>query len=722
MKTILTSFFLGLSLIQVLAQDTTLTLTTKMFNSDQLINLSAMQGWVFKAGHNPDWAKSNTNSANWRSFKPVDISAKDADKNGRFEGWFRLKLRLDSTFNGMSLQAQNGSWVATEVYVDGRRLASFGNTGTNGQPYKDHYFIYQPSIPIQLVPGQVHLVAVHMVDYVSPFSYYSGPKLKSEIFEGTRLIVQLAGPNNSSIALSLLKTDVGYATLWFVTWLLVTICFWLLSWLNFAEKHTIRLLAAVGTFASISNLGRLLFFVNSSFTVFFGQFFIIIICAWLTLSLVMLALMNIFGYRIKRRWSTLLILASIAGAELDRYVADDSVISVAILAQQISILYLIISSWKRLHGAQWAIVVGALSTFVSASVYAVFVFTNISFDFNLLYTILLLGLPISFLIYIALRFKEILTEVRNKADAIVRMTEEKRAILETQNQLLEQQVEARTTELKASQTQLIQKEKLASLGELTAGIAHEIQNPLNFVNNFSEVSNDLVEELKEEALAGHTDDVLAIADDLAQNLQKISHHGGRASSIVKGMLEHSRTGTGERQPTDLNALADEYLRLAYHGLRRSEGRIPGDPAKDQTFNADLKTDFDPNLSRVNVVPQEMGRVLLNLYNNAFYAVKERGALGKGRGLDYQPTVWVSTKLVDKHVEIRVRDNGTGIPEWVKAKIFQPFFTTKPTGEGTGLGLSLSYDIITKGHGGTIELNSVEGDGTTFIIKLPINIL
>ena len=269
------------------------------------------------------------------------------------------------------------------------------------------------------------------------------------------------------------------------------------------------------------------------------------------------------------------------------------------------------------------------------------------------------------------------------------------------------------TELRATQTQLVQKEKLASLGELTAGIAHEIQNPLNFVNNFSEVSTELVTELEEEQQkpTRDTDLEAELLGDLKQNLQKITHHGGRASAIVKGMLEHSRSNTGERQPTDLNALADEYLRLAYHGLR----------AKDKNFNAELKTDFDPNLGKIDLMPQDIGRVLLNLYNNAFHAVTERKNRVAGNETPttnvYQPTVTVSTRLVDQKVYIRVKDNGTGIPESVKARIFQPFFTTKPTGEGTGLGLSLSYDIVTKGHGGTLTVESVEGRGTTFVVTL-----
>jgi two-component system NtrC family sensor kinase len=288
------------------------------------------------------------------------------------------------------------------------------------------------------------------------------------------------------------------------------------------------------------------------------------------------------------------------------------------------------------------------------------------------------------------------------------------ALLQRQrDEIHEQRTKAENalTELRATQTQLVQKEKMASLGELTAGIAHEIQNPLNFVNNFSEVSAELVGELKDELDRGDTDEAKAIADDLTQNLQKITHHGSRASAIVRGMLEHSRSSTGEKRPTNLNALADEYLKIAYHGLRAKD--------KDGStvrFNAELKTDFSTDLGLIEVAPQEIGRVLLNLYNNAFYAVQEKQNLTL---TDYKPTVTVSTARLNGHTEIRVSDNGTGIPESVKAKIFQPFFTTKPTGEGTGLGLSLSYDIITKGHGGSLTVESQESQGTAFVITLPI---
>ncbi|MFD2572916.1 tetratricopeptide repeat protein [Spirosoma soli] len=271
------------------------------------------------------------------------------------------------------------------------------------------------------------------------------------------------------------------------------------------------------------------------------------------------------------------------------------------------------------------------------------------------------------------------------------------------NALLRQQ----QAELKAAQSQLIQSEKMASLGELTAGIAHEIQNPLNFVNNFSEVSIELLDELaQEQAKPARDPDLEAeLLTDLKQNLEKISHHGGRASSIVRGMLQHSRASSGQREPTDLNALADEYLRLAYHGLR----------AKDKTFNAELITHFDTSLGKVNVAPQEFGRVLLNLFNNAFYAVRDRQ---KTAPSGYRPTVTVRTARHNGTVEVCVQDNGTGMSDSVKDKIFQPFFTTKPTGQGTGLGLSLSYDIITKGHNGTVNVESEAGSGTQFIIRLP----
>jgi len=271
-----------------------------------------------------------------------------------------------------------------------------------------------------------------------------------------------------------------------------------------------------------------------------------------------------------------------------------------------------------------------------------------------------------------------------------------------------QKVEDTLSELKATQAQLIQTEKMASLGELTAGIAHEIQNPLNFVNNFSDLNNELIDEVSQANAAGNPTEVNELLITLKENEQKINHHGKRAEAIVKGMLQHSRSSSGIKESADINALTDEYLRLAYHGLR----------AKDKNFNANMKTDFDKSVGNVDIIPQDIGRVLLNLYNNAFYVVNEKK---KQHPTGYDPTVSVSTKRITDKVEIRVKDNGNGIPQKVVGKIFQPFFTTKPTGQGTGLGLSLSYDII-KAHGGAVKVTSKDGEGSEFIVELPAPII
>ena len=286
-----------------------------------------------------------------------------------------------------------------------------------------------------------------------------------------------------------------------------------------------------------------------------------------------------------------------------------------------------------------------------------------------------------------------------------------RKLLE-ENKQLEEKVTRRTEqlnlslkELKSTQNLLIQSEKMASLGELTAGIAHEIQNPLNFVNNFSEINSELVAEMKNEIAKGNMEEINSLAGQIEDNERKILHHGKRADAIVKGMLQHSNTNSGIKEPTDLNKLVDEYLRLSYHGLR----------ARDKTFNADLQTDYDKSIGKISIVSQDIGRVLLNLFNNAFYAVSE-----KSRQIPdvYKPIVRVNTRMMHDKVEIRVADNGNGIPPKILDKIFQPFFTTKPTGQGTGLGLSLSYDII-KAHGGELKVESKEGEGAEFVVLIPI---
>ncbi len=296
-------------------------------------------------------------------------------------------------------------------------------------------------------------------------------------------------------------------------------------------------------------------------------------------------------------------------------------------------------------------------------------------------------------------------ETRKEADAVKQKNKELTRLNE-EIEVQRKKLENALANLKSTQAQLIQSEKMASLGELTAGIAHEIQNPLNFVNNFSEVNKELLSEMNEEIEKGNLDEVKVISKNVIDNEEKINHHGKLADAIVKNMLQHSRQTKGVKEPTDINALCAEYLRLSYHGLR----------AKDKLFNATIQTDFDETIDKINIIPQDIGRVLLNLYNNAFYTLAEKKNL---QTENYEPSISVSTKKLNDKLEIKVKDNGNGIPQKALDKIFQPFFTTKPTGQGTGLGLSLSYDIV-KAHGGEIRVQTKEGEGSEFIIQLPFS--
>lgn len=376
------------------------------------------------------------------------------------------------------------------------------------------------------------------------------------------------------------------------------------------------------------------------------------------------------------------------------------------------------------HGFRPALyyIIGNLAFFMSIFVFIQYAGGKLAHSFWA-YNSIHIGSGIEIIMFtLALVYKVNMLKKR-KEEAVreqLKLVQANKQLVDEQNAQLEAKVRQRTDELniqknelqttlttlQTTQEQLIQKEKMASLGELMAGIAHEIQNPLNFVNNFAEVSAEMMDELKDEIEADHKTDALALADELVPNLQKINHHGKRAEAIVRDMLQHSRSVAESYQPTDLNDLADECLQLAYQGLR----------AKDKTINAQLHTDFDPAIQRVALMPQEFSRVLLNLYNNALYATHEKQ---KKMGTDYQPQIWVSTHLENGQVVLRIKDNGTGIPPDLVNKIYQPFFTTKPPGQGTGLGLSLSYDIITKRHGGQLDVQTEQGVYTEFMITLPV---
>jgi two-component system NtrC family sensor kinase len=715
-------------------QDSTLLLTPTLYDKDTLeIYISEMKGWVFKQGNDTSWARKEVDQIGWKPLMPTELTEDLADKSGRVEGWFRIKLKLDSSMEETPYGIRISTWAASDLYIDGDRTASFGNTGINGAPYRENRYISNLlPVPVNLKPGKEYTLALHVVDYLSPFPPH---ELKAKEL-GLRSLIRITAPKYYATIYTDITSGLHMTIVLTMISTVLTLLFWLLSFQNPAESN-LRLFALASSFLTISMIGNTL--AHSRGVSYGGiSYEWLWICQFIsgTFLITLFAsapfvLATIFSRKVPR------LLAGICLAFPFVYVANgalqalnqqiDLALGVAFfLSTIVASIYYVISSWKTLKGAQWAIVGGLIFMLTMASLMIVLQILQLEIANSILLgAALLLAFPTSLMAYVAIRFKEIVNEVKENASQVVQMSEEKKEQALNQQRLLQEEVtrqtaEIRTTleDLKTTQRQLIQSEKMASLGELTAGIAHEIQNPLNFVNNFSEVNSELISELKEAATKGNLDEVKSIANTLEENESKIVSHGKRADAIVKGMLQHSRKSNGQKELTDINELCDEYLRLAYHGLR----------AKDKSFNAKFETHLDPALPKINVVPQEIGRVVLNLINNAFYACTERSRIGVSEKLKansqkpiatYEPTVTVSSKAIGNRIEIRVKDNGPGIPDSIKDKIFQPFFTTKPTGQGTGLGLSLSYDIV-KAHGGEVNVATKENEGTEFIIQLPIN--
>jgi signal transduction histidine kinase len=715
MKTSIKLVLLFLLPVFAAAQGPAVTITNAMFNKP-LDNayLAPLDGWVFKHGSDTAWAKTDIDVSGWKKLKPIELSAKYADKNGRVEGWFRIKIKFDKAFGDKSFAFKSGTWAACDLYVDGTRAASFGNTGSHFHEFRPFHNIL---VPANLKPGREYTLALHVVDYLAPFP---PGRLRSEDIGLSRLL-QITGPKyNAQFLLVGVKLPAIFNTIWISISTLLCLFFWLLFIQNRFEKN-LHLIAVGSTFfvLGIFGLSSVDEYFDLTYTVYIFYNIISILSISIAFIMALLILVNIFN-RVVGAGLKIFIGVFLLGINLSNTFLKSiggPLAGCLLLLLFAVYIYYIISSRKKLRGAQWAIVFGLCFSLVFISLYIV-LFVALTahniFFYYLLITGYALSFPLSLLVYVVIRFKEIVMEVKQNAGQVMQLSEEKKRESLTRQKILQEVVARQTAEirttleyLKATQTQLIQSEKMASLGELTAGIAHEIQNPLNFVNNFSEVNKEMLEELETEIKKGNTEDALALTADIIQNEEKISQHGKRADSIVKGMLEHSRASTGQKELTDLNKLADEYLRLAYHGLR----------AKDKSFNADLITRLDEKLPPVSVVQQDIGRVLLNLFNNAFYAVKQKA---KTAGADYKPEVSVTTFTPPSGGwGFKVKDNGIGIPDAIKDKIMQPFFTTKPTGEGTGLGLSLTYDMVVKGHGGSIQVNSVEGGGSEFIVSLPI---
>jgi two-component system NtrC family sensor kinase len=697
-----------------MAQDKIVNITPGVFNENGLYFIVKADGWLFKQGSDTAWARKDIDTKNWQKMSPEELSAKNADKNGRAEGWFRLKIKIGDTFTDGRLGIKSACWAAEDIYVDGQLITCYGNTGINGKPFREGRVVGNLAIPIPInfKPGTEHTIAVHFVDYVAPLPPL---RLKSEdAFPLGMVSITREGYNFNYLKISQNESMIEAA--WASVCIVLCLLFWLLYLQNPLEKN-LKIIAIGSTFLALNILMLgLRDGIGLSYLYWFIFDWAVVLCIFLTLTFILLILVSVFGRRITNALKMFVVIFFI-GTVIANFLSqniDNILFGVtAIIAAGLNIYY-IVSSWKSLKGPQWAIVVGLMvSLFCGVMFACMSIFGSVgAIVFLITLTGYSLSFPLSLLVYVAMRFKEIITEVRASAAQVVQLSEEKELEALNRQKVLQEEVNRQTAEirttldnLKLAQTQLVQSEKMASLGELTAGIAHEIQNPLNFVNNFSEVSMEMIDEMQTELRSGDKDEAIAISEDIKQNLEKINHHGKRADYIVKGMLEHSRVGTGEKQLTNINILAYEFLKLSYHGLR----------AKDKNFNAELITNFDEDLPKVNIAQQDIGRVLLNLFNNAFYAVSQKQ---KTAGADYKPEVTVTTSAEKGNFTIKVKDNGNGIPDAIKDKIMQPFFTTKPTGEGTGLGLSLSYDIVVKGHGGNINVNTEEGYYTEFILTLP----
>ena len=690
----------------------------EVFRIDSLPKAGVLlnQGWKWHVGDNPEWKKVDFDDAAWPLINPgleIQNSLNQIPKSGIC--WMRLHFSLDSNLQKSVLALLVKQSGAAEIYLNELKIQTIGILDVDLKKVKAFDSNLKPLLfPINKNKHQVLAIRFALqpdIKYTSIFN------TKNPGFSASIKKFNLAFESytqNTKIGAWYFGLSVGVFSLLFMIYLVI-FCFYKdqKASLYFSLFFLFQLCVFIAEFSIDQKQLNLRFYsLNLAF-----------IAAIASNLCLLSAIYELFNSR--KDWIFWFLFFLILPAEFLNlgYYSWGWHFGTSIFGILIK-LKIIHIALKALRNKKKGALLISIASLIHLSTYILFVWTaNFLPDFpavsTTLYILYYLSLPLATALFLGFDFaysnqalKLKLIEVHELSKKNLEQEQEKKELLVTQNETLERQVSNRTAELnqsletlKSTQAQLIQSEKLASLGELTAGIAHEIQNPLNFVNNFAEVSAEMLGEMKDELKAGNTSEAIEIADDLEQNLSKINHHGQRASSIVKGMLEHSRTSSGVKAPTDLNALADEYLRLAYHGLR----------AKDDNFNATLETHFDPDLPKVSVIPQDIGRVLLNLINNAFYAVTEKAKQGiEG----YQPTVTISSLKLENTVEIRIEDNGSGIPEAIKDKIFQPFFTTKPTGQGTGLGLSLAYDIVKKGHGGSLLVESETGDGTTFTIQLP----
>ena len=662
-------------------------------------------GWKWHRGDNAEWAKPGDDSAGWKELYPGKFIF-EALPQAALDSvcWLRLyfTMPVKEKENYSLMIEQSG---ATQIFFNGEKIKEYGVTSNDKKQIK----AFNPlGKPLLIFPktGGVQTLSVRYF-FQPGMTYRNVFNMRHFLFRATLIktgnAINIYSAHRAPINEGF---NVGFCLVFFITHLIL--------YLFYPVSRSNLLFSLWAFFSLIGNIYLVKqyssnFVENRSFNA------LVVLIAFMFAGISLAFSMYVLLKQKTRLLIVLIILLHVSNVLISLYGDNNKWPYISFGMEILVPLLILIIAFngvrQKVSGA-YIIAGGAICYIIFWTAFNLSLLLNLGPYVNdITFHLAAFVFPISISLVLGLEFRFVNKSLTKKIKEIEILANEKQQMLAVQNQTLEQQVTERTSalnqsleNLKAAQAQLIQSEKMAGLGELTAGIAHEIQNPLNFVNNFSDVNKELLVEMKEEISKGNLDDANDIANDVIANEEKINHHGKRAEAIVKGMLQHSRQTSGTKEPTDINKLADEYLRLSYHGLR----------AKDKSFNADFKTDFD-EIGMINTVSQDIGRVLLNLYNNAFYAVNEKK---KHQPENYEPTVLVSTKKINNKIEIIVKDNGIGIPQKVVDKIFQPFFTTKPTGQGTGLGLSLSYDIV-KAHGGKIKVESMEREGVAFIVELPI---
>lgn len=670
--------------------------------------------WKYHTGNNTEWTSASYNDSDWQLVNTQDLqdTAGKPINSWSGSGWFRKWIVLPDTLVGSTLAIMMGHIGISEIYLDGKLIKRYGYEKDNSSKA----FIPHEPFFIKVDSQSRHLFVVHFTGQEK--SDFSG----LIAFRGFRFLV--SSPTAADMGLKK-PFQTRIISISFMVAFFLFFCFVY----AFYPDRIASLLAAV----FLADFCIIFLTILIGETSSDGNIVTNAVYWWVTAVSLAGALNLLFTYAayygklIPRSWLivALMIVNAIAGLR------NNYIVTIIIgLIFTLETYRIIILGLKNKKTGFWILAIANFLIFLGSNLV---IFNRLNLfppHPTTLYTLLSLATDLTLPLYLALHLawefgsanrdlRVQLAQVNKLSLENISKEQEKQQLLASQNESLEKQVKERTAELtsqknelqttlenlKETQSLLIQSEKMASLGEMTAGIAHEIQNPLNFVNNFSEVNTELIDELQSELKSGKTDEAFTISNDIKENEQKINHHGKRADAIVKSMLLHSKASAGNKEPTDINALADEYLRLAYHGLR----------AKEKSFNVILATDYDKTIGSINIIPQDIGRVFLNLFNNSFYALNEKI---KKRIEGYDPIIHISTKNLKSKIEIRVKDNGIGIPQKILDKIFQPFFTNKPTGQGTGLGLSLSYDII-KAHGGEIKVESTDGEGSLFIIQIPI---